>query len=85
MATYAEDTSFDLGGEEQLEALNIPPTLRECFKARAKGKNGKAPGTDGVLNEMIKRGGARLLQSLLLFFKLLRKHSRNYYTAHCMS
>jgi hypothetical protein len=71
VATYVEDTSFDLGGEEQLEALNIPPTLRECFKARAKGKNGKAPGTDGVLNEMIKRGGARLLQSLLLFFKLL--------------
>jgi len=68
---YHSILAFDKGGPQALPHLNSVPTLRELKKILPKAKDNKAPGVDGILNEMIKRGGPELLSTLLLLFHLL--------------
>ena len=51
---------------EQLEApladsaMLLPPSMQETQKAIRRLKNIKAPGTDGIAADMVKKGGTRL-------------------------
>ena len=68
---FAKNRDYDTGGKKFIPNLNGPFDVPEVKQARKKAENGKSPSDDGVLNEMLKKGGLRLLVSLTLLINIL--------------
>ena len=54
---FAKNRDYDTGGKKFIPNLNGPFDVPEVKQARKKAENGKSPSDDGVLNEMLKKGG----------------------------
>ena len=54
-----------------MHGLNGSFDIEDVKLARKKAENGKSPSDDEVLNEMLKKGGLRLLVSLTLLINIL--------------
>ena len=68
---FAKNKDYDKGGKKFMPHLNGPIVIEETKQARTKAETGKSPSDDGILNEMLKRGGLRLLISLTLLLNVL--------------
>ena len=51
--------------------LDEPITMEEVKKAIQELRRGKAPGVDGVVNEVLKYGGEQMARALYLMFNVL--------------
>lgn len=71
VASFPSDMSYDIGGAQAMTSLNGPIREEEIVAALAKAKPGKTPGPDLILNEMLTRGGPRLIESICKLLNIL--------------
>ena len=58
------------GKQQVVGKLDEPITMEEVEKAVQELRRGKAPGVDGVVNEVLKYGGVQMARALYLMFNV---------------